>query len=191
MAKNKKQDSAEKVIYQKKLAELNEAVQRLKTANLPIPDVILKKIDIYESKLNKNKYGAKKDTTSVEGQTFDSQFEAKVALFLTKSGVDYKTQVKFKLMEDFKLVYPEDSGSIPEIIQDIEYHADFVISDKIIIDVKGNNATQTAAFNIKWKLLKNKLRDKYYYILIGNNTELAMAIGKIKVILSKIKTNNG
>lgn len=187
MAKSKKLDEKTKEYYRSKQAEVNKAIEVFRTQGLEPPPALIKNSNHWNGLLNQNKFGAKKDTTSVAGETFDSNFEGKVAKMFHQIGVPYESQRKFKIMETFKLTYPEDSGALVENIQDIEYKADFVIHDKIIIDVKGNKATQTPEFNLKWKLLKNKYRDRYYYILIGNNTELMFAIGKIKTIISRLK----
>ncbi len=185
MAKANKLNDTEKLYYKNKLLEVNQAIEQFRAQGVEPPAILLQKANHWGGKLNTNKFGAKKDSTSVAGETFDSNFEGKVAKMFHKVNIPYESQRKFKLMETFKLSYPEDKGVIQENIQDIEYKADFVIHDLIIIDVKGNKATQTPEFNLKWKLLKNKFRDRYYYILIGNNSELIFAMGKIKRILEE------
>lgn len=133
--------------------------------------------------MNPNKYNAKK--TTYNDINFDSKLEADFAQFLDKHGVPYTTHEKFILMEGFELKYQGNSITQSETIRPMTYEADFLICDKIIVDVKGNQSTQTEQFNIKWKLLKNMYREKYLYIKVENRLDFINYLGLIKIAIQK------
>lgn len=70
-------------------------------------------------------------------------------------------QVPFLLQESFKF-----DG---KTIRPIKYVADFVyVKDGItyVEDVKPSPILATADFKLKWKMLKNRYRDMYKYIIV-------------------------
>lgn len=176
MAKKKLSDS-EKEATRLKLSQLETDIQYLEQRGVPVPSSLIASRNAYTSMLNTNKFNAQK--TERDGLVFDSAFESKVAMVFEKNEIPYKHQVRFLIMEPFDLNYKVGVNDEKEHLLAINYNADFVIHDLIVIDVKGNKATETETFKLKWKLLKNKFRERYHYFLIGNTMELAMATAKI------------
>lgn len=173
----------EKDVISAKLKDVNIQIEKMRKMDIKVPDSLVNIRNQLESKLNSNKYNAKKQEWN--GMDFDSTFEMEYAKLLTKCNISFEHHRIFTLMEAFELTYKESGIEFNEKIRAITYEPDFVIDDKIVIDVKGNEATQTRTFEDKWKLLKNKYRDRYHYIIISNNQEAGLSISIIKKILNK------
>lgn len=172
---------AKKEFLQTQLRELETAIQAIESQGGTVPQSFIDSRNKLKSQLNPNKFNAKK--VEWNGILFDSTFEKNAAEYYTSCGIPYKHQVKFVLQEPFDLKYPDKIYN-DEKIREIAYNADFVIEDRIIIDTKGNHATQTRTFEDKWKMLKNKHRDRYIYLLVTNRQELILSVGIIKRILN-------
>lgn len=179
--KNTKDRTFIKNAIKGKLETINRSINELRDKNIPIPESMIAAKNKLETKLNPNKYNAKKREWNE--MQFDSTVEMEYAQLLTKMGIVFEHHRVFVLMEKFELTYKGNTGDFSEKIRSITYEPDFVIDDKIIIDVKGEMATQTRTFEDKWKLLKNIHRDRYYYILVGNKSEAMQSISHIKRIL--------
>lgn len=112
--------------------------------------------------MRKNKYGNIK--VVVDNITFDSKKEVSFykELKLRKAIgdiIDFALKPKFELMAGFT----NYNGTK---VRSINYIADFVIyhdGKTEIVDVKG---VKTEVFNIKWKLLQYKYREKGYIFTI-------------------------
>lgn len=166
-----------------KLEDVNIQIEKMRQAGVKVPSILINTRNQLESQLNKNKYNAIKKEWN--GMDFDSTFEMEYAQLLTKCGIEYEHHRVFELMPAFELKRPDGVEEFEEKIRAIKYEPDFVICDKIIIDVKGNEATQTRTFEDKWKMLKNIHRDRYYYMLVSNHQEAGLSVSKIKQILAK------
>lgn len=170
-----------KALIKRKLEDINISINKVRDAGVPVPDNLINIRNKLESQLNPNKYNAKKREWNE--MQFDSTVEMEYAQLLTKMNIPFEHHRVFELMPKFELTYPNTTNDFSEKIRAMTYEPDFVIHDKIIIDVKGEQATQTRTFEDKWKLLKNMYRDRYYYLLVSNKSEAVQSISHIKRIL--------
>lgn len=108
----------------------------------------------------RGKYNARRVTLD-SGQKFDSAAEARTYAELQirqERGEisDLELQPRFELIPAF-------TDSNGEKTRSATYTADFrFIDDKgrtVVVDVKGGKATQTQAFNLRWKMLRYLHRD--------------------------------
>lgn len=163
-----------KAYLEKQLSDINQNIVALRQQNLEPPDMLLKRLNKVKNELNPNKFNAKQ--TSYNGITFDSEIEADFCKFLDKMNISYELKKVFVLIEGFQLKYESGLASCSETVRPMTYEADFVIDDKIIIDVKGQKSTQTEQFNIKFKLLKDIYREKYIYLKVEDRKAFSLIL---------------
>ena len=148
--------------------KLSFAIKTLQDANQPVPSSMLEDL----AKLKRANSGTNKVNATklvYNGVEYDSRREAHLAKSLTESGIQFDHQVQVELMEGFKL-----NG---ETIRPITIVVDFLVAGEFFIDVKG---IEMEVFKIKWKLLKNKLRDTKKYITIHKDSEIQGLVALIK-----------
>jgi hypothetical protein len=110
------------------------------------------------------KYGNKK-TVCFSSHFHDSKKEASycdvlLAMKKNKEILDYEVYKTFTLQEGFV-------NSQGKKVRPMTYTPDFFVTHtghNEFIDVKGGKATQTQSFNLKWKLLQFKYREKGLYV---------------------------
>ena len=171
----------ERALIEAQLININSQIEKIRQINAKVPDILINTRNQLESKLNPNKHNAKKSEWN--GMNFDSTFEMEYAQLLHRCGIQFEHHRIFELMKPFELKYGGILSEFDQKIRAITYEPDFVIEDYIIIDVKGNEATQTRTFEDKWKLLKSIHGTRYYYMLIENASSAGLSISKIRLIL--------
>ena len=109
------------------------------------------------------KYNARKVT--IDGNKFDSAAEARtyaeLQLRQERGEIsDLELHPRFELLPAFT----DCNG---DKVRAAKYTADFAYTSRdgkrVIVDVKGGKATQTQAFNLRWKMLRYKYRDSDKY----------------------------
>lgn len=177
-------ESEEKIRLKGQLRDINIQIEKIRRSGAKIPDALLNIRSQVEAKVKKNKFNAKK--SSWNGIEFDSTFEMEYAQLLDKCGISFSHHIQIELVPAFELKYETGLTEFNSKIRAITYEPDFIIADKIIIDVKGNKATQTRTFEDKWKLLKSIYGAKYVYLVISNRQEAASSITTIKKVLTQL-----
>ena len=114
-----------------------------------------------------NKYSNTK--VSYKGEWYDSKREADFAKALDAAGVPYQRQVWITIHDSFMLTY--------ERIDRMRMKVDFLLYDKIIVDVKGDITPES---KVKWKILKFIWRDRYFYFFAFKKAEFDGLITFIK-----------
>ena len=117
------------------------------------------------------KYGNK--VIKVDGLKFDSKLEMYCFNMLKQFGIDFEFQVKIVLVDKFRY-----NG---KAIREITLIVDFILENKGIkyyVDTKG---FATDKSTIKYKLLKNKLKDDLYtdVVWLKNQKEVQSFINKL------------
>lgn len=180
-----KQDTKKLEILNAKEALLQRQISLFRQDNKEVPKQLTDALNKIQTQINPNKYNAKKVTHN--GMNFDSAFEMWYCQLLEKTNINFEHHRVLVLQEKFSLTYEESMRDYSENIQAITYEPDFVIDDLIIIDIKGNQATETQVFINKFKMLKNRYRDRYYYIIVSNKSEAILSIALIQRILASKK----
>lgn len=165
----KKISSEEQAFLETQIKELETSILALQKGGMAVPPFLTDKLATLKSKLNPNKFNAKKIVYN--GIEYDSTREAGFAKLLDSMNVKYQYQAEVTLQEAFSV-----DG---EKIQDICLTVDFLVESEYFVDVKGYI---TQDFAIKWKMLKNKFRETRKYFLVKNDSDA-------KKILELIKTN--
>lgn len=172
--KNEKREALELEVSQ-----INGAISAFRVASMDVPKDLLDRLNRIQSILHPNKYNAVK--VDYNGVKYDSTLEANFAKFLDAHNIPFEVHKKIILQEGFRLntnfITENSKPGVGEAIQAITYEADFVLADfRIIVDVKGNSATETEEFKIKFKMLKNKYRETKRYLLIRKQSEFHMVL---------------
>jgi len=156
----------------KELENIQSSISALKAREVEIPQSLFNKEAELKGKLNPNKYNAQK--IEYRGAIYDSTWEAKCAemldVYADKGIISYQRQVPFLLQEGFSLRGAK--------IQDIQLTVDFLINDKYIVDAKGSI---TEEFNLKFKMLKFRYRERYEYFTVIKKSEVDKIISMIIV----------
>jgi len=147
---------------------LEFAIKALQDSNQPIPSSMLEDLaKLKRSNSGQNKVNATKIVYN--GVEYDSRREAQFAKQLTENGIKFDSQVEVELMESIVVNM--------EKIRPIHIVVDFLVAGEYFVDVKG---IEMEVFKIKWKLLKNKLRDTKKYITIHKDSEIPGIVALIK-----------
>ncbi len=167
--KKSQEKTKEDVELEKEIELLEKNMKAMQLASIPVPSVMAEKLATLKSKLNPNKFNAKKFVHN--GIEYDSKREAMFAKKLDESGLSYEYQVEIELQPKFSLEN--------ENIQDICIVADFVVDGNMIVDIKGHIQD---VFKLKWKMLKHKYKGTREYFIIQKDSDIAgfIALAKIK-----------
>lgn len=139
--------------------QLELAISALLNASQKVPESMTERLATLKKERTTNKVNATK--IIYDGTEYDSRREANFAKALKEANIPFDYQVEIELVEGFKLEN--------ENVNPIKIIVDFCVASEWMVDVKG---IILQPFPIKWKLLKNKLRDTHKYFIVDKDSKI-------------------